>query len=121
MKPEKRKNNRVTLSVPVRYKVFQLENLEKDVREEVLALRASIQDLSAGGTRVVSEKPFRPGDIIELEMEIPGDRVVRSVAKVAWSRPAPKGKGREFYAGIQFIPVYEEDLAKLKDYLKGGG
>jgi hypothetical protein len=121
MKPEKRKNSRVTLSVPIRYKVFQLDNLEKDVREEVLTLRASIQDLSAGGIRVVSEKPFRPGDIIELEMEIPGDRVVRSVAKVAWSEPAPKGKGPEHYAGIQFIPVYEEDLAKLKDYLRSGG
>jgi Tfp pilus assembly protein PilZ len=94
--------------------------LEKDVREDVLALQASLQDLSVGGLRVVSDKSFKMGDILELEIEIPGKGMVRSVAKVIWARTAEGGKGKEFHAGIQFIPVYEDDLAKLKEYVKGG-
>jgi hypothetical protein len=120
MKLEQRKNNRITLSVPIRYKVFRLDNLEKDVREQSLDLRAEIQDLSFGGVQVVSDKSFQPGTILELELKIPGDRLVRTVAKVIWCRPASLPDGTEFNSGIQFIPVYEEDLMKLKEYLKAG-
>jgi len=117
---EQRKNDRVILSVAVRYKVFRLENLEKDVRDPSLGLQASLQNLSLGGIQMVSNRPFQKGEILELEMEIPGSGTVRTVAKVVWCKPDPHSKGSEQVSGIQFIPVFEEDLKKVREYFGSG-
>src|SRR5579872_4617672 len=116
MKLEQRKDNRIVLSVPVLYKIFNLENLEKDVQDQTLNFKAALQDLSRGGIQVVSDQAFQPGAVLELEISIPGDKLVRTVAKVIWCRPT----GKEFTSGIQFIPMYEGDLLKLNQYLKEG-
>ena len=120
MKSDKRKSNRVVLSLPVHYKVFQLEKLEKDVLDNVLGSRAAIQNVSSGGVQVVSSSPFHAGDVLELELEIPGGGRVRSVAKVVWCRKE-RQSAHDYRSGIQFIPVYQDDLGKLHDYLKRGG
>ena len=117
MKPDKRKANRVILSVAVQYKVFQLDQLEKDVRDETLGLNAALQNVSMSGLQVVSTAPFRKGDILEIQLEIPKGGRVKSVAKVVWCEK--DGSGQDFRSGIQFIPVYEDDLKKLVDFLKG--
>ncbi|HJT24397.1 MAG TPA: PilZ domain-containing protein, partial [bacterium] len=116
MKLEKRRENRVILSVSVQYKVFQLDQLEKDVRDENLGLKAALQNVSLGGLQVVSPAPFRKGDILEIQLDIPGGARVRSVAKVAWCEK--DGSGPDYRSGIQFIPVYEDDLRKLVEFLK---
>ena len=117
MKSEKRKSNRIVLSLPVHYKVFQLEKLEKDVLDNVLGSRAAIQNVSSGGIQVVSTSAFQPGDVLEMELEIPGGGRVRSVAKVVWCRKE-KHATHDYRSGIRFIPVYEEDLEKLHHYLR---
>jgi Tfp pilus assembly protein PilZ len=117
MKLEKRKASRVILSVPVHYKVFQLDQLEQDIQDEVLRWKAEIQDISSGGLQVVASQPFREGDILEIEVDIPESYRVRSVAKVVWCQR--EGLEGGYRSGIQFIPVYEDELKKLKDFLKG--
>ena len=119
MKLEKRRANRVILSVTVQYKVFKLDQLEKDVQDEVLGLKAALQNVSLGGLQVVSSISFRKGDILELQLVVPGGGRVRSVAKVAWCEK--DGTGPDYRSGIRFIPVYEDDLKKLEEFLKGGG
>jgi hypothetical protein len=116
---EKRKASRVILSVPVHYKVFQLEQLEKDIQDEVLRWKAEVQDISSVGLQVVAPRPFREGDALEIEVDIPDRGRVRSVAKVVWcQRECLEG---DYRSGIQFIPVYGDDLKKLKEFLKGDG
>ena len=115
---EQRKNNRIVFSIPVQYKVFELENLEKDVQDKVLNLRAEIENLSAGGIQVVSENPFKMGDVLEVELEIPGTAKIRTIAKVAWSRSRKENGKEEFCSGVQFIPIQEDDLRRLEEYLE---
>ena len=120
MKLEKRQDNRVLLSVPLRYKKFDLSDLEKDIHNKVMDLRGDLQDLSLGGVQVVSNRSFDPGDILELEVDLPGKGMVRTVAKVIWSKPATGEDASEFATGIHFIPVYEQDLEKLGNFLREG-
>jgi Tfp pilus assembly protein PilZ len=119
MRLENRKENRVVLSVPVRYKVFHPDQLEKEVQDPELKSGAELKNVSRGGLQVVSSQAFQPGCVLELELEIPGNGRVRSVAKVIWCVPDEKTNS-EYQSGIQFIPVYEEDLRKLEDFLKRG-
>ena len=118
---EHRKNNRILFSIPAQYKIFQLENLEKDVLNDELALKAAIEDMSMGGIQVVSEAPFREGDILELELSIPSVGKARTIAKVVWSREESTQGRYVFRSGIQFIPVYEDDLKKVKAYFDNMG
>ena len=111
---EKRKENRVLLSLPVQFKVYNLERLSDEVKEDRLDHQAQIQDLSVGGLQVLSAVRLNEGDVMELEMEIPGKGIARSVAKVVWSREVPPGGS--WQCGIHFIPVYDEDLASLKEF-----
>jgi hypothetical protein len=117
MRLEKRNNNRLVLSVPIHFKVFQLENLEKDVRDKTLGLKGEVQDMTLEGLLVASSSPFKPGDILELKMEIPGAGAVQTLAKVVWCKP----EAAEYRSGVQFIPVREDDLRKLKEYFGSGG
>jgi hypothetical protein len=118
MRLEKRKDNRLVLSVPIQYKIFNLDRLEMDIRDPSLGMRALLQDLSLGGIQVVSSEAFQSGVVLELELEIPGKGPVRSVAKVVWCNSESFSGGFEYRSGIQFIPVYEEDLIKLEEYLR---
>lgn len=120
MKLEQRQNNRVLLSIPVNYKVYQIQNLEKDIQDKVLKLKAEIQDLSLGGTQVVSDQSFQHGAILELQLDLGSIGKVQTLAKVVWTQPHTEGEPGEYRSGIQFIPVYEGDLQKLEDYFKRG-
>lgn len=120
MGPENRKENRILLSIPVRYKVFDLQKLDKDVQDPNLGQEALLQNLSSGGLQVTSVTEFRAGDVLELEIDLPQEGRVRSVAKVVWCRKdGPLAPGH-FHCGIQLIPVYESDLEKLNRYLDKG-
>jgi len=116
MRLEKRNNNRLVLSVPMSFKVFQLENLEKDVQDKTLALKGEVQDMTQEGLLVISPSPFKSGDILELKMDIPGAGAVQTMAKVVWCKP----EAGEYRSGVQFIPVREGDLRKLHEYFGSG-
>jgi hypothetical protein len=115
---EKRKENRVCLSLPAQFKVFDLGRLPEEVKEGRLEGKAQIQDVSLGGLQVLSAVQLKEGDVMELEMEIPGKGKMRSVAKVAWSREVPPGGS--WQCGIHFIPVYEADLEVLNVFFGVG-
>ncbi len=115
---EKRKENRVLLSLPVRFKTFNLERLPEEVKDDQLDQKAQIQDLSLGGLQVLSAVRLNEGDVLELEMDIPGKKTARSVAKVMWSREVPPGGS--WYCGIHFIPVNDEDLSDVRDFFESG-
>ena len=113
---EKRREDRILLSLPVQFKLFDLQKLETDIRDASLRSRAELKNLSAGGLQVSSQEPFQKGDVLELHVDLPNGGFVRSVAKVAWCRKDEGGSG--YHSGIQLIPVYEEDLKKLREYLE---
>jgi c-di-GMP-binding flagellar brake protein YcgR len=120
MKLEQRQNNRILLSIPVNYKVYQIENLEQDIQDKVLGLKAEIQDLSLGGTQIVSSQAISPGSVLELNLDLADIGKVQTVAKVIWTKPDLENNPGDYRSGIQFVPVYEEDLQKLEDYFKRG-
>ena len=113
---EKRREDRILLSLPVQFKVFDVQKLEKDVLDPVLGSWAELRNLSADGLQLSSADPFTTGDVLELEVDLPDGGHVRSVAKVVWCRKDSTGKGH--HSGIQLIPVFEEDLRRLREFLK---
>lgn len=59
-----------------------IESFEEDIQDGDLGLKASLENLSLDDIQVVSRTVFRNGDILEIQLEIPGRGRVRSVAKL---------------------------------------
>lgn len=116
MGSEKRREDRILLSLPVQFKKFDLQKLETDIQDTSLGSRAELRNLSSGGLQIYSPQTLQKGDVLELHVDLPDGGALRSVAKVVWCRRDDSLKG--FQSGIQLIPVYEEDLKKLHEYLK---
>lgn len=113
---DNRKHRRVSLALPVRYKRFNPASLEADVADDGLPQVASLQNLSAGGVQLVSSEPLGPGDVLELSFELPEHGATRTVAKIVWAREEAEGGRVEYLSGVRFIPVYPEDLARVREY-----
>lgn len=116
MKNEKRKHDRETLSLPVHFRVFDTENLEHEIGIDTLDRLGILQDFSVGGMQVATGHPVKNGQILELELDVPGYGNARTLAKVAWVRPGSGPPQNDWRCGIQFIPVYEDDLSKVREY-----
>ena len=116
MKDEKRRFDRQELSLPVHYKVFDTQNLEQDIGDSRLDRLGILQDLSVGGMQIATGTPVKKGQILELELDVPGHGRTRTLARVAWSRPGTGPPQNDWRCGIQFIPVYQEDLEKIREY-----
>lgn len=116
MSQEKRRHDRENLSLPVHYKVYDTDRLEGDLDDPTLDRLGILQDLSVGGMQLLTGYPVREKQILELELEVPGHGRVRTLAKVAWARPGSGPPRGDWRCGIQFIPVYQDDIDKIREY-----
>ena len=54
-----------------------------------------------------------------VEIDLPADRVCRSMATVAWGREAgPEGPERRFRVGLRFVETAEADRVHLLDFVR---
>ena len=53
-------------------------------------MMAPLRDLSSSGARFLSDQPFDPGAVLELQLVLPASpQAVPMQARVAWSKPGP--------------------------------
>ena len=116
MAGENRRHDRESLSLPVHFRIYDTDNLEHEMGETTLDRLGILQDLSAGGMQLSTGNPVKDGQILELELEVPGHGRARTLAKVAWARAGTGPPRHDWLCGIQFIPVYQEDLVKVREY-----
>jgi hypothetical protein len=89
-------------------------------------------NISAGGICFTGMTPFKPGDLIGLEIRLTGwQRHKRSyaaviddaqalapltaVSRVAWCQPRPDQDGYEI--GVTFVDIYPDDYQALQKYI----
>ncbi|MBD3246953.1 MAG: hypothetical protein GF333_08125 [Candidatus Omnitrophica bacterium] len=102
---EKRTHPRAAVSFPI----------ECSLQSEKAVFYTVSTDLSLGGTRIVTEEPFREGKELTLRINLI-ERTVKLKAQVRWS-----GRGtnsHRFVAGIQFNECTGENRQILNGFLK---
>lgn len=70
-------------------------------------------NIGLGGLCLATDKPYRRGDSISLEVELPHGRTLAVTGRVAWVRPGVA-------AGIHFMDLTQEQEALLRDLLERG-
>ena len=110
---EKRAHPRVSVKIPIKYRVIEdQKELETVFERKKKEQTTRTVDVSLGGLYVVADKSLSIGSILRLDISVP-DRpaLISAFAEVVWSN--------ETGGGLHFLAMKEEDVEVLKAYLIG--
>ena len=78
---------------------------------------ADIRDISSRGIGITTDEQLVPGDVIELEITIPGDGIpMFIVGEVAWASAQPDANGI-YNAGLRLTRIHDCDRERLVRYI----
>ncbi|MCK5219350.1 PilZ domain-containing protein [bacterium] len=111
---DKRKHPRITVTIQIKYKVINQSEEAVSIMEQKKVIQDGKADnVSAEGLFLVSEKILENGDILKLEVTLPGEpQPLRAFSEVVWISDygLPEGKHG---AGIYFMALRDEDADKI--------
>ncbi len=108
---EKRVHPRITVKIPLVFEVIddqeEIDSLHNRKKKEV---HHPTLNVSLGGMFIMAGQPLKDGNILNLEILIPGSlKKLNLTAEVVWSN--------EMGGGIQFLTIDKGDMKSLKAYL----
>jgi c-di-GMP-binding flagellar brake protein YcgR len=108
---EKRIHPRVSVKIPVKYRVIEDQKeidsvFERRKKEQT----TKTMDVSLGGLYIVADTVLNIGSILRLDISIPAKAaIISAFAEVVWAN--------ETGGGLHFLAMKEEDVDALKNYL----
>jgi len=108
---EKRIHPRVSVKIPVKYRVIEdQKEIESIFERRKKEQNTETVDVSLGGMYVVTEQIIQVGSILRLDISLPNKSgVISAFAEVVWAN--------ETGGGLHFLAMKEEDMESLKNYL----
>ena len=86
-------------------------------RCDVDDVRVEVSDISCDGIGISTTERLMRGDLIELELNIPGDDIpMFIVGKVAWVREHPTG-GSTYCVGLRMAKINHSDKERLISFI----
>jgi hypothetical protein len=108
---EKRKFPRIPLDATVRFR--RLSNQKEKDAARANFVEARSKDLSQGGVALVQTAELKTGDLLKIEIQIPGrEGAIKAFSEVMWIKP-PGSEAKLEVAGIKFMGLKQDD----EDYL----
>ena len=108
---EKRIHPRVSVKIPVKYRIIEDQKeidsvFERRKKEQT----TKTMDVSLGGLYIVAESVLNIGSILRLDISVPAKAsIISAFAEVVWAN--------ETGGGLHFLAMKEEDVESLKNYL----
>ncbi len=112
---EKRIHPRVSIKIPVKYRLIEDQKeldsvFERRKREQT----SNTMDVSLGGLYIVAEQILKVGSILRLDISLPNrPALISAFAEVVWAN--------ETGGGLHFLAMREEDMEFLKAHLNKNG
>ncbi|MFH1309092.1 MAG: PilZ domain-containing protein [Candidatus Omnitrophota bacterium] len=108
---EKRKSQRVTTHVPIKYR--KLGDSEGTLRASTIT-----KNISEGGVRFKAPEFISRACRLIIEMDMPMfTKPVKAISKVAWIRKT--ATENEYEMGNQFLEMSKHDKELISEYVKG--
>ncbi|MFH1777273.1 MAG: PilZ domain-containing protein [Candidatus Omnitrophota bacterium] len=109
---ERRKHPRVLTVLAVKYKK----------EKEATPYSCTSRDISLGGVGLTVSEAFTPGELVELEIELPRQSSPLFLkGKIVWSFVNKRSKDTEkisYRVGVMFTEIPEETRKRLKEYIQ---
>ncbi len=108
---EKRVHPRVSVKIPVKFRVIEdQKELETVFERRKKEQTTRTMDMSLGGLYIVADAILNIGSILRLDISLPErTSLISAFAEVVWSN--------ETGAGLHFLAMKEDDVENLKNYL----
>ena len=108
---EKRVHPRVSVKIPVKYRIIEdQQELETVFERKKKEQNTRTMDVSLGGLYIVADQILNIGSILRLDVSLPEKTsLISAFAEVVWAN--------ETGAGLHFLAMKEEDVEALKAYL----
>ena len=108
---ERRVHPRISVKIPLVFKVLDdQEEIKNIIEKRQKEINPQAMDVSLGGIFIMSDQPLQEGNILNLEITIPGaPEKLKAIVEVVWAN--------ETGGGIQFLAMAEPDVETLKAYL----
>ncbi len=108
---EKRIHPRVSVKIPVKYRVIEdQKELETVFERKKKEQTTRTMDVSLGGLYIVADTVLNIGSILRLDISLPAKAsIISAFAEVVWAN--------ETGGGLHFLAMKEEDVEYLKNYL----
>ena len=108
---EKRVHPRVSVKIPVKYRVIEdQKELETVFERRKKEQTTRTMDMSLGGLYIVADSVLNIGSILRLDISLPEKTsLISAFAEVVWAN--------ETGAGLHFLAMKEDDVENLKYYL----
>ena len=108
---EKRIHPRVSVKIPLKYRVIEdQKELETVFERKKKEQTTRTMDVSLGGLYIVADQILNVGSILRLDISLPEKSVfISAFAEVVWAN--------ETGGGLHFLAMKEDDVEFLKNYL----
>ena len=95
------------------------EWLDDETLSDDFSFMYSTQDISEGGLFLESDSPLAVGEILDLEITIPGHAPFVVKTQVKWSRDAEEGARQGFKPGmgLEYIDLSAEAAGVIRTFL----
>lgn len=106
---EKRKTQRLSISLPVRYRILSKKTKKFDWHETFS------YDISGGGMRFRLDTPLEKGERIDTLIRFPDDpKPVNIVSEVAWQKKIQTNNNKQHYdIGLQYVKMKPEEKERF--------
>jgi hypothetical protein len=108
---EKRIHPRVSVKIPVKFRVIEdQKELETVFERKKKEQTTRTMDMSLGGLYIVADQILNVGSILRLDVSLPEkSSLISAFAEVVWAN--------ETGGGLHFLAMKEDDVEFLKNYL----
>ena len=118
MSTDKRKYYRLNAKVEV--KVKNISNNAASAKEDIPVVT---RDVGVAGVCIVTRKPFRVNDIVQMDISFAQDKVISAIGIVKWVQEQGTVKGlglNDFFIGVQFTNIADKDRAVIGQFVFDG-
>ncbi len=81
-------------------------------------MSSQASNVSLAGVRIYSNKPFKKGQALEIELLLPSGDSLKAIVKVVWINGLPSGSEALYDVGLEFLNIADDVIPKLQSVLE---
>lgn len=84
----------------------------------VFGMSSQASNISLAGVRIYSNKPFKKGQSLEIELLLPNGNSLKAIVSVVWISALPPGSEALYDVGLEFLNIADDVIPKLQSVLE---
>jgi len=84
----------------------------------VFGTSSQAANISLAGVRIYSNKPFKKGQALEIELLLPSGNSLKAIVRIVWISALPPGSEALYDVGLEFLNIADDVISKLQFVLE---